>query len=207
MYDGKRAILCGMRTVNGIVSVTAASVLALTGGVVAHAEPAPAPADVPAAEQPAPDLVPAHDGQGYVPAEAPVVDAPEAEVPEADAEAAPAAMDPEQQVQLQKDLADATVEHLTQQGHHFDEDAQAIASEWAQEAATGQVEFVGGVGQGTTHLDEGIGNIYKLTPQEAEARYEWLQSREANPFDDGHAFGVGASSDGEYFYVAEFFAN
>ena len=198
-----------MRKNAGIVAATAASVLALTGGVVANAEPAPAPADAPTAEQPAPDVVPAHDGQGYVPAEAPFADAPEAEIPEADAPEAeaPAPLDPEQQIQLQQDLADATVDHLTQQGHHFEEGAQAIASEWAQQAAAGQVEFVGGVGQGTTHLDEGIGNIYKLTPQEAEARYEWLQSREANPFDDGHAFGVGASSDGEYFYVAEFFAN
>lgn len=191
-----------MRKLNGIITATAASLLALTGGVVANAEPVAEPA----AESNNPGFVATHDGEGYVPAEAPVATAEDVEAYDPVAQDADI-LDPDLQVTLQQKLAETTITHLTQQGHTYDEAAQAIATEWAQQGATGQIEFQAGVAQGINHLEEGTGNIYRLTPLEAQQRVDWLQSSEANYFEGGQNFGVGAASDGTYFYVAEYFLN
>ncbi len=106
------------------------------------------------------------------------------------------------------DVTAATAAHLRKQGHKDDTNAQKIAQEWANQAKDGKVKFEGNAGDGTTHLNEGSGNVYKLTLQEAKDRLAWLQrdvpvqkSPNAKPF------GVASATDGEFVYLAEYFFN
>lgn len=102
----------------------------------------------------------------------------------------------------------ATVDHLTKQGHHRDAAAEAIAQEWADQAAAGKVTFTGNAGDGVTHLNEGSGNIYRLTAAETTERTAWLNRDvpvTATP--QGKAFGVATATDGTTVYVAEYFLN
>ena len=92
-------------------------------------------------------------------------------------------------------------------GHHDDANAKNIAQEWANQAAAGQVTFEGNAGDGLTHLEEGTGNIYKLTVSEAQDRVNWLNRDVPVTKSDGTGFGVAQSFDGTYVYVAEYFFN
>ena len=105
------------------------------------------------------------------------------------------------------ELVTATHDHLIKQGHHDDANAKNIAQEWANQAAAGQVTFEGNAGDGLTHLEEGTGNIYKLTVSEAQDRVNWLNRDVPVTKSDGTGFGVAQSFDGTYVYVAEYFFN
>lgn len=96
--------------------------------------------------------------------------------------------------------------HLGQSGHTTDAQAIYIAREWAAQAARGEVKFNSNVGRGTTHLDKGDGNIYRLTEQQARDRLRWLD-RDANHAPDGKRFGTASSNDGKYVYLVEYFLN
>lgn len=102
----------------------------------------------------------------------------------------------------------ATAKNLAKQGHHSDTKAQNYAQEWADQAARGDVVFVGNVGRGTTHLDEGDGNVYKLSAVEANDRVAWLnRDISVNVLPQAKGFGVATATDGNFIYVAEFFLN
>lgn len=101
-------------------------------------------------------------------------------------------------------LLTATEENLTGMGHYVDPVAGDIAAQWAGEATAGQVEFLGGVGRGNSHLDTGDGNIYRLTAEEAEARIGWLDqpvTESANVT----GFGVASARVGDTVYLVEYF--
>lgn len=101
-------------------------------------------------------------------------------------------------------LLTATQRHLSDMGHRPDPHAWDIAAEWAGQAARGEVEYRGGVGRGNTHLEEGTGQIYQLTVDEAKQRVVWLD-RPANPVDPTHRFGVATHRDGDIVYLVEYF--
>ena len=103
------------------------------------------------------------------------------------------------------ELVTATHDHLIKQGHHDDANAKNIAQEWANQAAAGKVTFEGNAGDGLTHLEEGTGNIYKLTVSEAQDRVNWLNRDVPVTKSEGTGFGVAQSFDGTYVYVAEYF--
>ena len=105
------------------------------------------------------------------------------------------------------ELVGATHAHLLKQGHHADGNAKNIAQEWADQAAAGKVTFHENAGDGLTHLEEGSGNIYKLTESEAKDRVNWLNRDVPVTKTDGTGFGVAQSYDGTYVYVAEYFFN
>ncbi|MDO5097232.1 MAG: hypothetical protein Q4D85_00635 [Corynebacterium sp.] len=107
---------------------------------------------------------------------------------------------------LRARLKSATEKHLTQSGHKHDLHAQAIAQEWAQQAVNGQVVFYGNAGDGVTHLDKGSGNVYKMTPAEAEAHIAWL-SRTPNDLPGGKHFGVATAAKSGHVYLVEYFLN
>lgn len=81
------------------------------------------------------------------------------------------------------------------------------AQEWANQAAAGKVTFHDNAGDGLTHLEEGSGNIYKLTESEAKERVDWLNRDVPVTKTDGTGFGVAQAFDGTYVYVAEYFFN
>lgn len=105
------------------------------------------------------------------------------------------------------ELVSATHAHLLKQGHHEDANAKNIAQEWANQAAAGKVTFHDNAGDGLTHLEEGSGNIYKLTESEAKERVDWLNRDVPVTKTDGTGFGVAQAFDGTYVYVAEYFFN
>lgn len=105
------------------------------------------------------------------------------------------------------ELVGATHAHLIKQGHHEDANAKNIAQEWANQAAAGKVTFQDNAGDGLTHLEEGSGNIYKLTEQEAKDRVNWLNRDVPVTETDGTGFGVAQAFDGTHVYVAEYFFN
>lgn len=105
------------------------------------------------------------------------------------------------------ELVGATHSHLLKQGHHEDANAKNIAQEWANQAAAGKVTFHDNAGDGLTHLEEGSGNIYKLTESEAKERVDWLNRDVPVTKTDGTGFGVAQAFDGTYVYVAEYFFN
>lgn len=105
------------------------------------------------------------------------------------------------------ELVGATHAHLLKQGHHEDANAKNIAQEWANQAAAGKVTFHDNAGDGLTHLEEGSGNIYKLTESEAKERVDWLNRDVPVTKTDGTGFGVAQAFDGTYVYVAEYFFN
>ena len=105
------------------------------------------------------------------------------------------------------ELVGATHSHLLKQGHHADDNAKKIAQEWADQAAAGKVTFHDNAGDGLTHLEEGSGNIYKLTESEAKDRVKWLNRDVPVTKTDGTGFGVAQAFDGKYVYVAEYFFN
>ena len=107
---------------------------------------------------------------------------------------------------LQQELRAATVSHLTKQGHREDPAAGEFARQWADQAARGEVEFISNVGDGTTGLDRGEGNVYRLTRQEAAERVAWLnRDVPVNTSPRNTGFGVATSTDGTHVYVAEYF--
>lgn len=105
------------------------------------------------------------------------------------------------------ELVGATHAHLLKQGHHEDANAKNIAQEWANQAAAGKVTFHDNAGDGLTHLEEGSGNIYKLTESEAKERVDWLNRDVPVTKTDSTGFGVAQAFDGTYVYVAEYFFN
>lgn len=100
----------------------------------------------------------------------------------------------------------ATEKHLVQSGHRLDPKATKIATEWANQAADGKVEFYGGSGRGINHLDEGTGNIYRFDLAGAEEHIKWL-SGTANYSPDGHPFGVATSAKHSTIFLVEYFLN
>lgn len=120
---------------------------------------------------------------------------------------APAAA-PKVPAALASDLDAATTAHLSKQGHTEDAAAAGIAQEWADQAARGEVKFVDNAGDGTTHLGEGSGNVYRLNTQQAQDRLNWLRRDvpvQTSP--ETHPFGVATARSGDFVYLAEFFRN
>lgn len=113
---------------------------------------------------------------------------------------------PAQTAEIRARLKSATEKHLTEMGHKPNDRAAEIAQEWANQAAGGQVVFHGNAGDGITHLDKGSGNVYRLTPQQAEEHINWLE-RKPNEFPHGQGFGVATTAKGGYIYLAEYFLN
>ncbi|HCG2961490.1 TPA: hypothetical protein NJT28_000090 [Corynebacterium striatum] len=104
-------------------------------------------------------------------------------------------------------LVGATNAHLRKQGHVEDGNARNIAQEWADQGAAGTLTFHGNAGDGRTHLNEGSGNVYRLSIQEAQDRLNWLnRDVPVTPGPSKH-FGVATSFDGTNVYVAEYFFN
>lgn len=101
----------------------------------------------------------------------------------------------------------ATVEHLNKAGHHRDGRADGVAQEWANQAAAGKLAFKAGAADGLTHLEEGSGNVYKMTEAEARERIAWLNRDIPVHVSDPHPYGVATASDGQFVYLAEFFFN
>lgn len=112
---------------------------------------------------------------------------------------------------VEEQLAAKSREQLIAEGHTPDAEAQRIASDWAREAAAGEVEFTGDVGRGSTATTRGTGNIYKLTPAQAQERLDFLAKEEkveavetterATP----KRFGVAVQRTGETIYLVEYF--
>lgn len=108
-------------------------------------------------------------------------------------------------------LVEESDKQLTKEGHTKDPEAQAIAEAWAQQAVAGQATFTGDVGRGTTGLDKGKGQIYKLDPQQAADRITFLHrddvvdAVETAPTKDPKRYGVAAARDGETVYLVEYF--
>ncbi len=113
---------------------------------------------------------------------------------------------PAQTAEVRARLKAATEKHLTEMGHKPNDRAAEIAQEWANQAANGQVIFHGNAGDGITHLDKGSGNVYRLTPAQAEEHIAWLD-RKPNEFPHGQGFGVATTAKGGYIYLAEYFLN
>lgn len=123
------------------------------------------------------------------------------------------------QVPADAPLSDKVAAHardqLLLQGHVENPEAQRIANDWARQAVAGEATFTGDVGRGTTGLDRGTGNIYRLTPTKALERINYLTSDER--FEDvGTAkdpnpkrFGVATAlaQDGQTIYLVEYFLN
>ena len=137
--------------------------------------------------------------------------APEAE-PEVAVEEAPtaeAAPEPEafEAPQVAADLQVATADHLAQAGHHPDETASAIAQEWANQGANGELKYYGDVASGVTHTEEGQGNVYRLSEEQAQERLNWFnRGLEVTPGPE-YGYGVATAFDGEFIYIAEYFLN
>lgn len=104
-------------------------------------------------------------------------------------------------------LVGATTEHLRKQGHVEDPNARNIAQEWADQGAAGALSYRSNVGDGRTHLNEGSGNVYRLTVQEAHDRLNWLNRDVPVTPAPGKHFGVATSFDGNFVYLAEYFFN
>ncbi|MEX3563454.1 hypothetical protein VVR46_06955 [Corynebacterium phoceense] len=184
------------------VAVSAAAVLSLAGTGVASAAPAlPAGSSLPTVEQ-----LSSQVPRVELPNEAyDLADQFGVQLPEFLAR--PGVSNAELN-RVSTDVTAATAAHLRKQGHKDDTNAQKIAQEWANQGKAGIVKFDGNAGDGTTHLNEGSGNVYKLTLQEAKDRLAWLQrdvpvqkSPNAKPF------GVASATDGEFVYLAEYFFN
>lgn len=128
--------------------------------------------------------------------------APDAE-PEVAAEEAATAEAP----QVAADLQAATADHLAQAGHHPDENAAAIAQEWANQGANGELTYYGDVANGVTHTEEGQGNVYRLSEEQAQERLNWFnRGLEVTPGPE-YGYGVATAFDGEFIYIAEYFLN
>lgn len=112
-----------------------------------------------------------------------------------------------------KQLAVASEIQLAREGHSKDARAAQIAQEWAQQAADGQATFTGNVGRGVTGLEEGTGNIYRLTPKAAQERLAFLnrdqvvEDVETTPVPQPKRFGVATSEKGDTIYLVEYFLN
>lgn len=101
-------------------------------------------------------------------------------------------------------LLAATDQNLTGMGHYADPVAWGIAAQWAGEAMAGQVEFLGGVGRGNSHLETGDGNIYRLSVEEAESRIIWLD-QPVTESAGGTGFGVASARVDDTVYLVEYF--
>ncbi|QRJ59443.1 hypothetical protein [Corynebacterium macginleyi] len=122
------------------------------------------------------------------------------------AEAAPKTQAPELP-QVAADLQAATAHHLTQAGHHPDENSAAIAQEWADQGANGELVFYGDAASGVTHTEQGQGNVYRLSAEQAQERLNWFnQGLEVAPGPD-YGYGVATTYDGDFIYIAEYFLN
>ncbi|WIM68446.1 hypothetical protein QP027_03350 [Corynebacterium breve] len=102
-------------------------------------------------------------------------------------------------------LVAVTEEQLTREGHVANAEAKAIANEWATQAARGEATFYGDVGKGTTHNEDGTGNIYRLTEQQAQERIAWLSGGVVTAPMDGYGFGVALSRMDGTIYLVEYF--
>lgn len=109
--------------------------------------------------------------------------------------------------QVATDLEQATVAHLEASGHYRDGVAADIAQEWAAQGERGELEFYSDVGDGNTHLEEGTGNVYRLTEGQAQERLSWLNNAGSVTPMQGTGFGTAVSYDGEYLYLVEYFRN
>lgn len=103
-------------------------------------------------------------------------------------------------------LDDATTDHLKQQGHRFDPNAERVAQDWANQAAADKLTFEGNHAHGQTMLDKGTGTVLRLDKQQAQDRLAWLD-RDVNVNEHPRKlnFGVASAVDGNYVYVAEYF--
>ncbi|MDK8504104.1 hypothetical protein [Corynebacterium accolens] len=109
--------------------------------------------------------------------------------------------------QVAADLQVATADHLAQAGHHPDENAAAIAQEWANRGANGELTYYGDVASGVTHTEEGQGNVYRLSEAQAQERLNWFnRGLEVIPGPE-YGYGVATAFDGEFIYIAEYFLN
>ncbi|QYH20031.1 hypothetical protein JKI95_03090 [Corynebacterium aquatimens] len=119
----------------------------------------------------------------------------------------------EVQRSTEQTLLDESEKQLAKEGHRKDPEAQAIAEQWAQQAARGEAKFTGDVGRGVTATDRGTGNIYKLGPQDAQERIGFLTKEEVidavetTPTKEPKRFGVAVARDGDTIYLAEYFLN
>ncbi|APT92948.1 hypothetical protein CPHO_08665 [Corynebacterium phocae] len=107
---------------------------------------------------------------------------------------------------LEQGLRGATESHLEKQGHTKDARAYDFARDWAGQAARGEVKFYGRAGDGTNHLENGSGNVYRFKRTSAVRRLAWLQRDvpvQTSPVSKG--YGVATSTDGDYIYVVEYF--
>lgn len=114
-------------------------------------------------------------------------------------------------VAVEKQLFDASEKQLVKQGHRRDAEAQAIATAWANQAVRGEATFTGDTGKGTTDLNRGTGNIYKMDEKAAAERLAYLSQDEqvdaveTTPVKDPKRFGVAtARKDGDI-YLVEYF--
>lgn len=107
--------------------------------------------------------------------------------------------------QQAKDVEQATIGHLEKAGHHRDDYAAQIAQDWADQGVKGEIEFISDVGDGHTHLDQGSGNVYRLTEQQAQERTDWLNRNVHVTHSQGTGFGTAVAADGEFIYLAEYF--
>lgn len=111
-------------------------------------------------------------------------------------------------VAAEQELIVSTEAQLTKEGHRKDAEAQAIAAQWASQAARGEATFVGNVGRGTTATDRGTGQVYRLSPAQAADRIAFLNRNiNVNPVKEPKRFGVATARNGETIYLAEFFLN
>ncbi|MGX1739200.1 hypothetical protein ACWIB8_08575 [Corynebacterium flavescens] len=109
--------------------------------------------------------------------------------------------------QVATDLEQATAAHLEASGHYRDGVAADIAQEWAAQGERGELEFYSDVGDGNTHLEEGTGNVYRLTEGQAQERLSWLNNAGSVTPMQGTGFGTAVSYDGESLYLVEYFRN
>ena len=58
-----------------------------------------------------------------------------------------------------------------------------------------------------THTDEGQGNVYRLSEEQAQERLNWFNlGLEVTP-EPEYGYGVATAFDGEFIYIAEYFLN
>lgn len=116
---------------------------------------------------------------------------------------------PSERAKLDAQLVADSEAQLQREGHHKDARAQKIATEWAGQAADGKAAFNGDVGRGTTHTDEGTGQIYRLDDAAAKQRLQFLNRKNVpttpHPDPDGFGVAIARSEDGTTAYLVEYF--
>ena len=107
-------------------------------------------------------------------------------------------------LQLRADLKAATEKNLEDMGHKQDPAASAIAQEWADQAARGEVTFYGEAGKGNTYAPKG--NIYRMSVESGKQRLAWLnQPVPVNPTPNAPGYGVAVSAARGEIYLVEYF--